>query len=139
VDDFEDGERRLYAADILAEIRVTPRCLHKWITAGTFPSPDLNSGGRRVWYLRTIRKWRADCAAGGQYTPTRRPPGAHVPEPTGMVSVKPSPGDVTDIENVVAEILAARPNPPRARPRRHAPKAGVLEAAAQRKQESSPT
>jgi hypothetical protein len=129
---------KIYSRQILDENGVGERCLHKWVhqIPPRFPPPDGNLNGRNFWHRSTYEAWKADVDA-GKYRQHRKP-GA-LPELTGTVPRKPpSIEAVTDLEQLADEILAERSRPPRTRPRRHAAKAGVLEAAAQRKQGSQP-
>jgi hypothetical protein len=129
---------KVYSRQILDENGIGERCLFKWVhdTPPRFPAPDGNLNGRNFWHRSTYEAWKADVAA-GKYRQHRRP-GA-VPERTGIVSVKhPDTCDIADLERMADEVLSERSRPSRARPQRHAAKAGVLEAAAQRKQESQP-
>jgi predicted DNA-binding transcriptional regulator AlpA len=42
------------------------RTLHRWISSGTFPRPDIAIGGKvRYWRRETVEGWIASQSAGG--------------------------------------------------------------------------
>jgi len=67
-----DASKRVYSADIIADNKVTDRCLRKWVVSGRFPAPDGNLNGRNFWLASTYKRWQAEVLA-GKYSQQRRP------------------------------------------------------------------
>lgn len=50
------AEALMSVEDVAAAMRVSRRLVFQWISAGTFPAPDLRLGDRPRWRVRTYNR-----------------------------------------------------------------------------------
>lgn len=62
----------MFSPEVLADLQITSRALHKWIAQGKFAPPDTNIGGRNAWLTSTYRREKAAILA-GRLKQVRRP------------------------------------------------------------------